>query len=128
MIPKTNQVYLMTADLDASVAFYEEALGLTCTDRGERSAEFDTGPCTLKVERDFDEATLDAFGLSPPGDSRGDGVVVVLEVDDVDSVYERAASADAETLVEPRDVDWGRRLFLVRDPDGYVVEVSEPKE
>lgn len=118
----------MTADLEASVEFYEQSLGLTCTERGERSAAFDTGACTLKVERDFDESTLAAFGLSPPGDSRGDGVVVVLEVEDVDAVYETAVEHDADTLIEPRDVDWGRRLFLVRDPDGYVLEVSQPIE
>ncbi|MFD1647835.1 VOC family protein [Haloarchaeobius litoreus] len=126
MAPTTHQVYLMTADLDASVEFYEQSLGLTCTDHGERSAAFDTGQCTLKVERDFDEETLAAFGMSPPGESRGDGVVVVLEVDDVDAVYETADEHDADTLIQPRDVDWGRRMFLVRDPDGYVLEVSQP--
>lgn len=128
MAPTTHQVYLMTADLDAAVEFYEQSLGLTCTDRGERSAAFDTGRCTLKIERDFDEGTLAAFGMSPPGESRGDGVVVVLEVDDVDAVYEMAEENDADTLIEPRDVDWGRRMFLVRDPDGYVLEISRPTE
>ncbi|WP_440991838.1 VOC family protein [Haloarchaeobius baliensis] len=128
MAPTTNQVYLMTADLEASVEFYEQSLGLRCTERGDRSAAFDTGPCTLKIERDFDEGTLAAFGLSPPGESRGDGVVIVLEVADVDSVYETAEEHGADTLIEPRDVDWGRRMFLVRDPDGYVIEVSQPIE
>ena len=123
---RVEQVYLMVADLERAVAFYRDALGLELAERGERSAEFDTGACRLKLERDFDEATLAGFGLEPPGEARGEGVIVVLFVDDVDAVHERAVAAEAEILAGPRDVDWGRRLFLVRDPDGDGLEVSRP--
>jgi catechol 2,3-dioxygenase-like lactoylglutathione lyase family enzyme len=121
-----HQVFLMVTDVDETVAFYRDALGLDVIERGERSATFDTGRCSLVVEREFDAETLSGFGLSPPGESRGDGVIVVLEVDDVDAVNDSAVAADADVAIPPRDVDWGRRMFLVRDPDGYVVEVSRP--
>lgn len=127
-MPTLHQLFLMVTDVDETVAFYRDALGLDVVDRGDRSATFETGRCSLVVERDFDAETLSAFGLSPPGDSRGDGAIVVLEVDDVDAVYDRATAADADTVLPPTDVDWGRRMFLVRDPDGYVVEVSRPTE
>ena len=126
MAPTLHQTFLMVSDVEASTAFYEDALGLTVAERGDRSTAFDTGGAELMIEQDFDEAELAAFGLEPPGDDRGDGVIVVIEVDDVDAVYERASAADAAILLEPTDVDWGRRLCLVRDPDGYVVEVSRP--
>lgn len=126
MAPETKQVYLMVTDVEESITFYEDALGLECVERGERSAAFDTGACTLKIEREFDEPTLKAFGLTPPGDSRGDGVIVVLDVEDVDVAYDTATEAEADTLIGPREVEWGRKLFLVRDPDGYVLEVSQP--
>lgn len=119
-----HQTFLMVSELDRTVEFYEQALGVAVTRRGDRSAEFDTGECTLVVEEDFDAETLAGFGLEPPGDDRGDGLIVVLEVDDVEAVHERAASAGAEVLMEPREVDWGRKMFLVADPDGYVIEVS----
>lgn len=121
-----HQVYLMTADLEASTAFFEDALGLTKTDEGDRSVAFDTGRCTLKVERDFDEETLAAFGMEPPGASRGDGAVIVVEVDDVEATHDRAVDAGADVLMEPREVGWGREMFLVRSPSGYVFEVSRP--
>ncbi|WP_435317039.1 VOC family protein [Haloarchaeobius sp. TZWSO28] len=126
MAPTMKQVYLMASDVERSTTFYEEALGLECTDRGDRSAAFETGACTLKIENEFDEATLDAFGLAPPGNSRGDGVIIVLEVEDVEAIYENAVEAGVEPLIKPREVDWGRKLFLVRDPDGYTLEVSQP--
>lgn len=125
-MPRLHQTYLMVSDLAAAERFYTEALGLPVARRGERSVAFETGDCTLKIEADFDAETLDAFGLRPPGDERGDGAVIVLEVDDVDDAHERATGADADVLMPPRTASWGRRLFLVRDPDGYVLEVSRP--
>lgn len=121
-----SQVYLLVSDLGRSVDFYSESLEFDRLEHGETSATFDTGHCHLVVEEDFDEATLAEFGLSPPPEDRGSGAILVITVDDVDAVYERASSTGAETLIEPRDVDWGRRLFLVRDPDGYVLEISKP--
>lgn len=128
MTETLHQVYLMASDLDASVQFYRNALGLTLRERGDRSARFDTGECELVLERDYDEETLAAFGLSLPGEDRGEGVIVVLDVADVDAVHESVRDAGEEVLVPPRDVDWGRRLLLVEDPDGYVLEVSRPTE
>jgi catechol 2,3-dioxygenase-like lactoylglutathione lyase family enzyme len=115
----------MTADLDRSRDFYTGVLGLSIEREGENSVAFETGEATLKIERDHDDATLEAFGMEPPGEDRGRGVVVVVAVDDVDAVYERASGAETcDVLAEPRTTEWGRYLCLVRDPDGYTIEVS----
>ena len=123
------QVFLMTSDLNRSRAFYE-TLGFEVAEEGDSSVEFDTGAARLKLEADFDPNTLSAFGLSPPGESRGDGVVVVVKVPDADAVADRAEDATAahggDILAGPRDVEWGRRLLLVSDPDGYTLEISQP--
>jgi len=126
MTATLHQVYLMTADLEASTRFFETALGLERTETGDRSVAFETGSCALKLEADFDASTLAEFGLEPPGANRGDGAVVVLEVDDVRATHDRAVEAGADVLVPPREVPWGRELFLVRSPAGYVIEVSRP--
>lgn len=116
----------MVSDVDESVEFYRETLGLDLKEQGDRSAKFDTGECTLVVEEEFNADTLAEFGLEPPGEERGDGIIVVLEVGNIDAVYEQAESAGADVLMEPRDVDWGRRMCLIADPDGYVLEISRP--
>ena len=123
-----HQVFLMVSDVDRSTEFYEESLGLSVESQSGDKVTFQTGRCSLVIEEDFDEETLAAFGLEPPGDNRGEGAIVVVEVDDVDTVHERAQAAGAEVLAPPRDVDWGRRMMLVRDPDGYVLEISRPIE
>jgi catechol 2,3-dioxygenase-like lactoylglutathione lyase family enzyme len=126
MAPTLHQTFLMVSDVDRSTEFYRDALGLAVADRGDRSAAFETGEAELMIEQDFSEEELAAFGLEPPGDDRGDGVIVVIEVDDVEAVHERAAAAGADVVMEPTEVNWGREMFLVRDPDGYVLEVSRP--
>lgn len=46
-----------------------------------------------------------------------------IEVDDVDTVYERARASGCKILYELRDEDWGVRRFFVRDPAGKVLNV-----
>lgn len=121
-----HQAYLLVSDLERSRAFYQDTLGLSVLEEGTNSLEFDTGQCTLKLQADFDVETLDAFGLAPPGEVRGDGLVIVLEVDQVDPVVERVKRAGETVLSPPQEVAWGRKMALVRDPDGYVLEVSRP--
>lgn len=129
MPPSLHQSLLMVTDLDASVAFYEELVGLEPTHIEEGNAEFATGQATLVLETDFDPEVLDAFGLDEPGDERGQGVIVALDVEDpedVDRVCDRVREAGETVRMEPTDVDWGRRMALLADPDGYTVEVSAP--
>lgn len=123
-----HQTYLMVTDLAESVAFYRDALGLDLRDETSGRAKFATGECTLVLEEDFDEAVLEEFGLEPPGADRGDGVILVVEVTDLAAVADELRDFGAEILTGPREVDWGRELLLVADPDGYVIEVSRPIE
>lgn len=129
MDPTLHQTLLMVADLEASVAFYRDLVGLAPEEVAESNAEFATGQSTLVLEADFEPAVLDAFGLEEPGDERGSGVIVAVGVEEpaaVDAVCERVAEAGETVRMEPTDVDWGRRMALIADPDGYTVEVSAP--
>ena len=129
MAPTMHQVFLMVTDLERSARFYDEALGLSVQKRTDEQAAFDTGECTLVLEADFEEAALEAFNMTPPGADRGEGAILVLEVEDVDAVHESVSNSDVGTaLIEPQTVDWGRKLFLAEDPDGYTIEISRPTE
>lgn len=123
-----HQNYLMVTDLEASIAFYRDALGLEPRDVTSGRAKFATGECSLVLEEDFDDAVLEEFGLEAPGDDRGAGVILVVEVADLERVADDLRAWDAEILTGPREVEWGRELLLVTDPDGYLIEVSRPIE
>lgn len=133
-MPAITQLYLMTMDLERAREFYEEALGLDPSRVGDQSVAYRTGECELKIQADHDPETLASFGLDqPPESGRGAGAVYVLTVaESVDEVHNRVAEA-VETgagtvLTQPREVAWGGKMFLVRSPDGYVVEVREREE
>ncbi|MEV0809074.1 VOC family protein [Micromonospora sp. NPDC050200] len=50
---------------------------------------------------------------------------ISIEVDDVDTVHERAVAAGAEIVYPLTDEDWGLRRFFVRDPNGAVINVTQ---
>ena len=43
-----------------------------------------------------------------------------IVVDDVDALCEQARAAGAEIALEPKDEDYGGRLFSCRDPEGQL--------
>lgn len=120
-----HESFRMVSDLETSVSFYE-ALGLECTMHTSRRAEFETETCSLVLEEDYDPETLEEYGLEEPGADRGSGTILVLEVDSVEDAFERAKDAGATVLRPPREEEWGEKLCLIEDPDGYVVELVRP--
>ncbi|MFC5973603.1 VOC family protein [Halomarina salina] len=127
MPPSLHQSLLMVTELEESTAFYRDTVGLAVDREADGNVEFDTGQATLVLESDFEPDVLDAFGLDDPGDERGRGVIVAIEVDGPDAVDEVCeAVPDEDVRLAPTDVDWGRRMAIVSDPDDYAVEISAP--
>ncbi len=51
------------------------------------------------------------------------GVLVTIEVDDVDAIHSRAGARGLEIVSAMRDEPWGQRHFITVDPDGLAVDV-----
>ena len=51
------------------------------------------------------------------------GVIVTIEVDDVDTLYEKALTLQLEIPLALRDEDWGQRHFMTVDPEGLLADV-----
>lgn len=67
------------------------------------------------------------FGGFPAGSRRGYGVEIVVVVDDLDALYERARAFAA--VLEPlRQRPWGPRDFRLADPFGYYLRITEPHD
>lgn len=53
---------------------------------------------------------------------------ISIEVDDVDSVYEKVKQLGCEILYDLCNEDWGVRRFYVRDPAGKVINILSHRE
>ena len=116
---RTNRIVpnLRVADIDAAKSFYTDFLGLSTVgfDMGwvARFISPETGAYVQLVTRD---AT-----------SSEDSVVSVL-TDDVDSAYAEAQERGFEIVRPLTTEEWGVRRFLVRAPDGNVVNVVNHRD
>ena len=119
-MPRLGHVILYASDLDASVRFYRDVLGLThrFTDAGY--AEFDTGSARLALYERRRAEWLTGRPVSP-----GPAGEVVLLVDDVDATADEIRRRGATVLSPPADRPWGHRTLHVADPDGFVVEFAQ---
>ena len=114
-------VILFVADLERSVGFYRDVLGVPFKLEGDGYVEFATQGTKFGLyARDrLDELT--GQGTEAPGQPGGE---VVFLVEDVDAEAERLRAAGVAILKGPVDRPWGHRTVHVEDPDGFVVELA----
>jgi lactoylglutathione lyase len=109
-------------DIDASVRFYRDVLGIPL-----EAVEDDSGDPWSRGRRyqalwDGGRQAFGLFAAIPGGEARG--VRIGFRVRDVDAAHARIVAAGADVLHPPRRQSWGR-LARYRDPDGNIVGLSE---
>jgi catechol 2,3-dioxygenase-like lactoylglutathione lyase family enzyme len=113
VIGPIDHVYYWTRDMDASVAFYRDVVGLTLVRReGNEWAEFEAGPIKLALH-------------GSDGSLASGGGTVVFRVDDLDGtrwVLEQRGAAFDDYVGE---VEGLARFATFRDPDGNPLQVIE---
>jgi catechol 2,3-dioxygenase-like lactoylglutathione lyase family enzyme len=107
-----DHVYYWTRDMDASVAFYRDVVGLPLVRRsGDAWAEFDAGPVRLALHGTDDQA---------PGSG-----TAVFRVDDLDAERAALESRGAAFDAFVGEVEGFARFATFRDPDGNPVQLIE---
>ncbi len=119
-------ILLICPDPAASTAFYRRLFG--CAPRvespdGKGYVEFRFGATTLAI-RGMDPDLLASHHLDPNPSSFGWGAFFVFSVDNFDQVYGRVRTAGLQILSGELQQK-GRRYFAIKDPAGYVLEISE---
>ena len=110
-------------DVSASAAFLERHFGfqramsadgfvsLSRPDAGFNVIYLRTGLATLKPEY-----------LKT---RKADGLLVVFEVDSIDSEYERLRGEGVPILTPLETEEWGERFFQVVDPNGVIIQLVQ---
>ena len=117
-----DYVVIVVEDLDRSLAFYVDVLGLPLGHRSGPYAQLSTG--TTRVALYERAAMSEALGLplrpTPPDAA---GFELGFKVDDVDAVVAELEAAGVPIVTPPTDRPWGQRTAYARDPDGHLLEL-----
>jgi lactoylglutathione lyase len=126
---KLAYTLLYVKDVPRSVAFYEDAFGLSRRFVHEAGmyAEMDTGATTLSFAANgLAKSNLPCgFRENNPSELPA-GFDIAFTTDDVPAAYERAIAAGATPVSPPASKPWGQIVAFLRDKDGIVVELCTP--
>ncbi len=131
--PLLNQLNIVAADFDATIAFYRR-LGLNVPDgfaqEGMRHTEVAL-PNGLTLEFD-DHSLAGTYNAARRAATRSSAAVIGFRVptrEAVDALYLELTRAGYEGRQCPYDTFWGSRYAIVADPDGNDVGLmSAPEE
>ncbi len=112
-IDKISVVMLGVKDVQRSLAFYRDVLGLKLTAQFEGFAFFDAGGVTLALSQSLAQSTGQGAGATE----------VVLSVDGVRESYEALRGRGVEFTHEPRVVTGTQWAANFTDPDGHRLSI-----
>jgi catechol 2,3-dioxygenase-like lactoylglutathione lyase family enzyme len=125
MVTGLSHVFLLVSDLARSVQFYRQLLERAPASEDTRHARFELGKVSLTIHEDLAPGEVLAWTVDPVPERRGWGVYLTFPTDDLDQTHRKLDAIGAEILTTPRLILWGVRMFLVKDLDGYVLEISQ---
>lgn len=107
-----------TPDPPAALRFYRELFGWDAQDMGEEAGHY-----TIVSKKDKQVAAI-----SPAQDPGPPRWTTYVNVDDIDAVNAKVASAGGKVIVAPMDVMSAGRMAIFADPTGGVIAAWQPGE
>jgi lactoylglutathione lyase len=125
-IRSVDYVILYVGDLERSIRFYRDVIGLPFKFQESGYAEFATQGTKFGL---YERARLPGL-IGRDGTEGGPAAEVAFLVERVDEEAARLREAGSAILSGPVDRPWGQRTLHILDPDGNVVEFAQeiPRE
>jgi catechol 2,3-dioxygenase-like lactoylglutathione lyase family enzyme len=106
-------------DLGKTADFYK-ALGFEFKDRtSEYMTAFLNEFWIEFVQEDKAEKSVFKKEVEIDKTNNGAGLFLHIDVENVDEFYKNLLGKGLKPVSEPKDFPWGRREFVIRDPDDY---------
>src|SRR5208282_3801808 len=112
MFGKLGLVMIVVRDMERSVAFYRDVLGLKLLIQQPNWSQLDAGNILIGLHPDGDEVKV----------SPTTGMSIGIYVDDIDHTVGEIRRRLAKLAVAPRPEPFGRWALLF-DPDGYSIQI-----
>lgn len=113
-IGKLGLIMIVVKDMERSVAFYRDVLGLNLLFKQGNWSQFDAGNILIGLHPEGEEVKV-----SPTS-----GMSFGIYVDDIMKSASEIKRRGGQFGIEPRPEPFGR-WALLRDPDGYGIQIIE---
>lgn len=121
-----NAIGLAVADMATSLSFYRR-LGLDIPAEAEQQPHAEAElPGGIRLMWDTHELIAGFEPGHTPGPAKKDGpslAFLCADPAEVNAIYAELEAAGCTTTRAPWDAEWGQRYAVVRDPDGYSVDL-----
>jgi len=120
MLKRFHSNLFYANDLGTTAQFYEQ-LGFT-VGHADNTVRIKLGDFTLAFVDEKKTPIKKEAGAQP----KGLGVFTYIEVENVDKYFIMLKERGVSLASEPRTWPWGKREFVVKDPDGYKLVFYSP--
>ena len=128
MFKSISNIFLICRNLEKSRNFYSNFLELKEKKKEQDFIEYKVGGINLVIHAPIKDEEMEKWNLKPVINERGSGVILTLVPENLEDAYKKILQNNVKILFPPKDVSWGYRIFMVEDPDGFVIEISQKKE
>ncbi|ADU32381.1 VOC family protein [Evansella cellulosilytica] len=118
------RVELYVKDIEESIKFYQDIIGLELYGRNERSARFNYDCFSLLITS---ETVLDDnhfFKNKAKSKVKGNGFEFIIVVDELETVHHRCLENNHPIEIGVEKYPWDMRGFKIADPDGYFLRIT----
>jgi lactoylglutathione lyase len=114
---KVGAVILLVSNMEKSIKFYTDTLGLPIKTRSKDWTEFFKNDTVLALHPARKKSKL----------KTGSGMLVGFEVTDLSSTMKKLKERKVKFYKRPKDEPFGKHA-IVQDPDGHLISIAEIKE
>ena len=127
MATTVGQYCIYVSDIERSIRFYEDVIGLKLQNRTEID---DVHEAVLAAEQGGGRLQLaERYAGGRPIDHGFALWKIYMNVDDCAATHRKAVAAGMTSTMDPQRLDrWPVTVAFIEDPDGYVIELIEYNE
>jgi lactoylglutathione lyase len=114
---KVGAVILLVSNMEKSIKFYHDTLGLPIKTKSEDWTELFNNDTVLALHPARKKSKL----------KTGSGILVGFEVSDLDSTMKSLKHKKVKLFKKPREEPFGKHAIL-QDPDGHLISIAQLKE
>ena len=114
---KVGAVILLVSNIDRSIKFYRDTLGIPIKTKSKDWVEFFNKDTVLALHPAKKKGKM----------KTGSGMLVGFEVSDLDSTIKNLKERKVKFFKKPKEEPFGKHA-IIQDPDGHLVSIAEIKE